>query len=57
MLDFLTVPQFKMQKKRMKICSNCEYKVGQLISICSICNCVLKTKTILTNTKCPKGKW
>lgn len=53
----LTVPQFKLQKERLEICSKCEFKIEKLVSVCSVCNCVLKTKTLLTNTKCPKGKW
>lgn len=53
----LTLPQFKMQKERMEICSNCEFMVNKMVAFCSVCNCVLKTKTLLTNTKCPKNKW
>ncbi len=44
----------EQQEERLKICRACEsYKLG----ICSSCGCLLKLKTLLPNTKCPKDKW
>ena len=45
---------------RLNICLKCEYiKYIALnnIAICSICKCVIKSKIIMQNTSCPKGKW
>jgi hypothetical protein len=58
MLDnLITVKQFKLRKERMDVCFSCEYKVDNVVSICSVCNCILKIKTIFSDAKCPKGKW
>jgi hypothetical protein len=57
MLGLITVPQFKLKQERMKICDSCEFNTKGLLPTCSVCNCILHTKTLLTNTKCPKNKW
>ena len=53
--------QKELAKKRMSICSTCEFRKGEIDSnfvSCSDCGCLLHGK-IFTNTKgeCPKGKW
>jgi len=53
--------QKELAKKRMSICSICEFRKGEIDSnfvSCSDCGCLLHGK-IFTNTKgeCPKGKW
>lgn len=55
--NLITVEQFKLRKQRMDVCSGCEYKVDGLVTTCSACGCILKVKTLLTDAKCPKGKW
>jgi hypothetical protein len=57
MLGLITVPQFKLKQERMKICDSCEFNTKGLLPTCSVCNCILHTKTLVINTKCPKQKW
>jgi len=42
------------KKKRFSICEGCEYRDGIQ---CSICECLVRAKTMLTTETCPKGKW
>lgn len=47
----------KTNKKRLDICNNCE-NLEQImkIKICGKCGCPIKSK-IVSNDKCPIGKW
>ena len=56
-----TGQQKELAKKRMSICSTCEFRKGEIDSnfvSCTACGCLLHGK-IFTNNKgeCPKGKW
>lgn len=54
-------------KKRNKICNNCEFKRGDFkifgltlikrAAQCKICKCSIFFKTKLKDSKCPKNKW
>jgi uncharacterized paraquat-inducible protein A len=55
----------KTQKKRLKICQNCEFRKLKFLSIfnadsCGKCKCNLKAKTKMSASwggKCPIDKW
>lgn len=44
----------QMVKQRASICDKCEHK---RFIMCSKCGCIINTKIILKNSKCPEGKW
>ena len=49
----------KISIPRMKICKDCEYikKINKIGNVCTICGCILESKTTVLNEKCNKGKW
>lgn len=44
----------ELKEERFSICRNCEFKSGIQ---CSICECLIRAKTMIMSEKCPKGKW
>lgn len=45
-----------LQKKRLQICSNCEFFNAEKIT-CNKCGCLLIVKTSWASESCPEGKW
>ena len=54
-MSFLADP--KTVEERRAICAACPFKVGGLLARCRACGCVIKAKTALESSSCPKGKW
>lgn len=55
-LETLFTKQAKVSKKRMEICSECEF-YGKMLMNCKKCGCFLKAKTMFLYEECPIGKW
>jgi hypothetical protein len=48
------------REKRLKICKTCPFyrrAFPAVLSLCSVCLCVVEGKTWLKDQVCPKGKW
>lgn len=49
-----------LQQKRLEICMPCEHiAIVPLLGFakCNACGCPIRSKIMLDNSKCPKGKW
>ena len=56
----LGIVQKEMQKKRLETCMVCPHmKFIPVVQVakCSACGCPIRTKIMVENTPCPKGKW
>ena len=53
------IADFKDIEDRLKICRECEYKLGDALKNmkCKICQCKIRYKVRLTYSSCPDGKW
>lgn len=51
-------PQTKeMAKKRMEVCSTCEYASKSVYLHCDKCGCYIPAKANSVNSDCPMGLW
>ena len=42
------------KEERLKICNSCPFEDDE---VCNICGCILESKAIFKNEKCPIDKW
>lgn len=51
---YATIASPAVQKARLSHCQTCLY---QKDGICTVCDCLTMSKTMLNTEKCPKNKW
>jgi len=45
-----------LSKQRLSVCKTCEFYKAMLFT-CQKCGCFMPLKTLLSDSKCPVGKW